>query len=71
MAKLLLIIFKLILEIENLKFPLRVTLRVKPFIFQLRVSYSKLTFLFFNFELITRKWKNKSLTLELVTGSET
>ena len=34
-----------------------------------RVSYSKCNFLFFNLELLTRKQKNKSLTIELVTWS--
>ena len=34
------------------------------------VLNSKWNFLFFNFELITRKWENKSLTFELVTRSE-
>ena len=32
-------------------------------------SNSKRTF-FFNFELVTRKWKNKSLTIGLVTRGE-
>ena len=40
------------------------------FIFQLGVNKSKRNFLFFNFESITQNWKNKSLTLKLVTRSE-
>ena len=35
-----------------------------------RESNSKLNVLFFNFELVTLKQKNKSLTIELVTRSE-
>ena len=32
---------------------------------QHRVSNSKCNFLFFNFELVTRKWNKKSLTFKL------
>ena len=35
-----------------------------------RVTNSKWSFLFFSSELLTRQWKNKSLTFELVTRSE-
>ena len=38
--------------------------------FQPQVSNSKCNFLFFDFELVTRKGNKNSLTLELVTRSE-
>ena len=41
------------------------------FIFQLQNSNSKCNILFFNFELVNRKWYKKSLTFELVIRSET
>ena len=44
---------------------------MEPSIFQPRVSNSKWNFLFLSFELITQKWKNKSLIFELPTRSET
>ena len=44
---------------------------MEPFIFQPRVSNSKWNLLFLSFELITQKWKNKSLIFELPTRSET
>ena len=41
--------------------------KVEKYKFTYQVSKSKQNFLFFNFELVTRMWKNKSLTIELVT----
>ena len=35
------------------------------------ISNSKCNLIFFKFELVTQKWKNKILTIKLVTRSET
>ena len=38
--------------------------------FSFQFSKSRWFFLFFNFDLVTQKWKNKSLAIELVTWSD-